>query len=687
MQSSDARNLFQTEASLAQGRARAAKAKRTASGAQYGRPIWLAGNDGTAKAGDKVRAGGASSGVALSADDAGDINGAIANQLADAALFGNGHGHGDEQPFVSLAGKDESAGAAFDGGKTRVLGALLDPTPDGGNAHLLTAESGALLRRLDLESGLAVQLFRGHTAPATALAVLNCGSPAAGGSRRRVLLSSGWDRSVRAWPLYDAVGQTQLPPRISPIFTHTEAASDFIKALLIVETAGHPVLLSGGSDRTLRTWSLLRLQEVILSLDDATWQNPLAAGEAVSSSLTTANAKAELDLLGTFGEHTRPITALAVLPKPPSQSDGSAPIVFSADSLGRVAQSELEIKASAGKSGGTTVRLRPTREIKGNEATITALNAGWVRVEVEQEDDSADDAAPPQFWEARLWTASRDRSAYAYTIVPAPGQGYQRRAAPPAKTTTSSSSRNSLQFGSQEPLWPERTVLHPDYVTAVLDLNMARRQQGDAGLSQACAADSLLLHASGDVAQVPSIVTACSDEELRLWTLSGRGGEVRAHDDDDEGRDTSAKVFDVHGNAALDPTRSTGARLKGQVEGHWHEISFVGAWWRQPPNSQVTADVSVSKSKGAWWIVSASYDGSVRRWSLEEFFQLASSSQLRPKAGQEGGLKATEPQVASPSSTSQGGAASKPTAPAGGGIQLTAEEEAELAELMDSDDE
>ncbi|KAK0537439.1 hypothetical protein OC834_000781 [Tilletia horrida] len=613
MQSSDARNLFQTEASLAQGRARAAKAKRTASGAQYGRPIWLAGNDGTAKAGDKARAGGASSGVALSAEDAGDVNGAIANQLADAALFGNGHGHGDEQPFVSLAGKDESAGAAFDGGKTRVLGALLDPTPDGGNAHLLTAESGALLRRLDLESGLAVQLFRGHTAPATALAVLNCGSPAAGGSRRRVLLSSGWDRSVRAWPLYDAVGQAQLPSRISPILTHTEAASDFIKALLIVETAGHPVLLSGGSDRTLRIWSLLRLQEAILSLDDATWQNPLAAGEAVSSSLATANAEAELDLLGTFGEHTRPITALAVLPEPPSQgSDGSAPIVFSADSLGRVAQSELEIKASAGKSGGATARLRPTREIKGNEATITALNAGWVRVEIEQEDDSADDAAPPELWEARLWTA-------------------------------------------------------------VLDLNMARRQQGDAGLSQACAADSLLLHASGDVAQVPSIVTACSDEELRLWTLSGRGGEVRAHDDDDEGRDTSAKVFDVHGNAALDPTRSTGARLKGQVEGHWHEISFVGAWWRQPPNSQVTADVSVSKSKGAWWIVSASYDGSVRRWSLE--------------AGQEGGLKATEPQVASPSSTSQGGAASKPTAPAGGGIQLTAEEEAELAELMDSDDE
>ncbi|CAD6954703.1 unnamed protein product [Tilletia controversa] len=680
MQSNDARNLFQSEASLAQGRARAAKAKRTAQGTRYGRPIWLGGNDGTGSKRAGVSA--AASGVALSAEP-----GSNSTEDFGTAAFNE---NGGDQPFVSLAGKDENVGAAFDGGKTRILSALLDPIPDGGNEHLFTAESGALLRRIDLESGLAVQLFRGHTAPVTCLAALSVSlsSPAPSGGngipQRRILLSAGWDRSIRAWPLYDSVANgPALPLKVNtPLLIHADAASDFIKALLVVPSPSHPVLLSGGSDRVIRIWSLARLQQIVSSLDDATWLNPTTANEAITKALLSNGAKAEFDLLGTFGEHTRPITALELLPDPPhvgTSRTTSKPTIFSADSLGRIAQSELEIRVpTLQKSGSATARLRPQRELKGTESSVGALHAGWVRVEPEHEEEHDDDASPPELWEARLWSASRDRSAYSYTIIHAGGS---RKAShrPQAKRTVATGRAAALQFGSQDPIWPEKAVTHGDYVTAVLDLNFVRRSDAaQPAHQQASALESILSQIPGDITDPPALVTACSDEQLRLWSL--QSGQTATADDPDDLGETNTKIFDIHGNAAVDPDRPEGARLKGSVEGHWHEISTIGAWWRQTPTS--TADSAPAASKGEWWIVSASYDGSVRRWSLAEFIRIAALSRVQ---GQSPGNGTSTP--ASVVTASAQRSQVKPSGDGGGGIQLTAEEEAELAELMDSDDD
>ncbi|KAE8210162.1 hypothetical protein CF327_g5937 [Tilletia walkeri] len=679
MQSSDARNLFQTEASLAQGKARATKAKRTAQGVRYGRPIWLGGNDGTGA----KKAGSASvSGVALSAEP-GTING---DDYGTAAFKENGA----DEPFVSLAGKDENVGAAFDGGKTRILSALLDPTPDAGNAHLFTAESGALLRRIDLESGLAVQLFRGHTAPVTALAILEVPTSAeavsgVGAARRRILFSAGWDRSIRAWPIYDASAEGRpLPLRMNtPLLNHPDAASDFIKALLVVPSATHPVLLSGGSDRVIRIWSLARLQKLVSSLSEATWRDPSAASQHLAEALLSDGRKAELELMGTFGEHTRPITALEILPERPhtgASKPTTNPIIFSADSLGRIAQSELELRGSPlEKAGSASARLRPQRELKGTETSVGALHAGWVRIEPEQEEELDDGAGPQELWEARLWSASRDRTAHVYTIIYA-DESRKASRRPQVKPVAKSGRAAALQFGSQEPIWPEKSVTHKDYVTSVLDLNFVRRSDpAQPRHPPASAVDVILSQTSGDSIDAPALITACSDEQIRLWSL--HSDETNAVDDD-ESRDTSTKIFDIHGNAAIDPNRPPGARLKGCVEGHWHEISSIGAWWRQP--AATTADSTAMVNQGEWWIVSASYDGSVRRWSLAEFIRIAASSKVQ---GQSGIAENESAAASGATQTKPDEGQVKQGQNGNGGIQMTAEEEAELAELMGSDDD
>jgi len=195
-------------------------------------------------------------------------------------------------------------------------------------------------------------------------------------------------------------------------------------------------------------------------------------------------------------------------------------------------------------------------------------------------------------------------------------------------------------------------------VTAVLDLNMVRRRsQPSIQEFRGSAADMLKAHTFGEADGVPSILTACSDEQLRIWTPTDHTREVSDR--------SQAKVFDVHGNAVNGPSHSRGAHLVGSVEGHWHEISVVGAWWRQVQSAE-------KPRQGEWWIASASYDGSVRRWSLAEFVKIARDSQEVTASASDASIP--DPPV-------------QPSTKAAGGVQLTAEEEAELAELMDSDDE
>ena len=125
MHTSQATHLFQSDASLAQGRDRAAKAQRTASGAEHGSPIWL-GMHGSAK------------------------------------LDGS-----DAPPSIDMARLAERAAGA-DGGVHKVIAA--HRPNDTSSPFIWTAESGRVARCTHLETGRVVQLVSGHAGPVSGLA-------------------------------------------------------------------------------------------------------------------------------------------------------------------------------------------------------------------------------------------------------------------------------------------------------------------------------------------------------------------------------------------------------------------------------------------------------------------------------------------------------------------------------------
>jgi len=98
-----------------------------------------------------------------------------------------------------------------------------------------------------------------------------------------------------------------------------------------------------------------------------------------------------------------------------------------------------------------------------------------------------------------------------------------------------------------------------------------------------------LLAMSTTTLEMPYLVTGCSDEGIRLW-------------------DTTA-VEDNRGPPDLIRT----------VDAHSHEISAIGLWLK-----------SSDKGRGEPWIVSASLDGTLRKWRLADLLAHGKVASLEP---------------------------------------------------------
>lgn len=96
-------------------------------------------------------------------------------------------------------------------------------------------ESGHVARRIDLKTGKASHVYKGHTGPVTALAVTYSADTA----KDEFLFTGSWDKSIRKWDVHSATC-------IQVLNYH----SDFIKCLLLVG----PRLYSGSSDRSIGVW-------------------------------------------------------------------------------------------------------------------------------------------------------------------------------------------------------------------------------------------------------------------------------------------------------------------------------------------------------------------------------------------------------------------------------------------------
>lgn len=151
-----------------------------------------------------------------------------------------------------------------------------------GNAWI--AESTHTAKKIDLETGKTLQVYKGHTGPVTSLAFCDKIKGSGGG---KVLITGSWDQTIKLW-------DTDTKELISS----TNAHSDFVKSLLAFPSL--QLLVSSSSDKTIRFWDLSK------PLEPA----PLAA-------------------FGSISAHSRPVECLDGI----ERSEKTA-VLYTADTMG-----------------------------------------------------------------------------------------------------------------------------------------------------------------------------------------------------------------------------------------------------------------------------------------------------------------------------------------------------------------
>ncbi|KAK2832022.1 hypothetical protein FQN49_006931 [Arthroderma sp. PD_2] len=118
--------------------------------------------------------------------------------------------------------------------QSKVLAIAADPTR--GDAVFL-AESSGTARRLVLETGESAAVYKGPTAPLPCICLSTDGS---------TLYAGCWDRSIWSWDV-----KSRKPGHK---FTgHT----DFVKAVIYVNSGGRNLLISGGADADVIIWDVI----------------------------------------------------------------------------------------------------------------------------------------------------------------------------------------------------------------------------------------------------------------------------------------------------------------------------------------------------------------------------------------------------------------------------------------------
>ncbi|KAL9714983.1 hypothetical protein Ac2012v2_001643 [Leucoagaricus gongylophorus] len=102
------------------------------------------------------------------------------------------------------------------------------------------AESTAVAKKLDLETGNILQIFKGHTAPVTTLAFCDK-NPGTGD--QKVLITGSWDKTIKLWDTDN-----------KNLISSTAAHEDFLKALYVFPSLA--LLVSGSSDKIVCFWDV-----------------------------------------------------------------------------------------------------------------------------------------------------------------------------------------------------------------------------------------------------------------------------------------------------------------------------------------------------------------------------------------------------------------------------------------------
>ncbi|ESK88317.1 wd repeat protein [Moniliophthora roreri MCA 2997] len=104
------------------------------------------------------------------------------------------------------------------------------------------ADNTTVVRKIDLESGNILQIYRGHRGPVSALALFRT-TPTGASEAKHILVTGSWDKTIKLWDT-----------NTKEIISSTEAHSDFVKSLLVFPSLN--LLASGSSDKIVRFWDL-----------------------------------------------------------------------------------------------------------------------------------------------------------------------------------------------------------------------------------------------------------------------------------------------------------------------------------------------------------------------------------------------------------------------------------------------
>ncbi|KAJ7445756.1 WD40-repeat-containing domain protein [Mycena galericulata] len=201
--------------------------------------------------------------------------------------------------------------------------------------HAWVAENTTVARKMDLETGNTLQIYRGHTGPVTSIAFCD---KVPSSSDADILITGSWDKTIKLW---DTDTKT--------LISSTEGHSDFVKCLFVFPSL--QLLVSGSSDKIVRFWDL----------SNASSGKPLAS-------------------MGSISSHTRPLSSIDGV----ALSDTSA-VLYTGDSMGAVKVWDLT------KEGGAAPRWKANlrAELSHHRTGINEMRIGRGYLWTASSDDTA----------------------------------------------------------------------------------------------------------------------------------------------------------------------------------------------------------------------------------------------------------------------------------------------------------